>query len=287
MEAADAHELLSRARSTIERLHRDGCTKHECALAVNAVFPGYTPETIDLALKETQLVFSQAKVAPQFSDEVLRAAVYFVVGRINDFQVTQHEIVELVPLRMLTEIAEHVEYQPFPSIGTDIALRFVAGTISALESGNEVSLSHQAYEGERSKIWALEGWSGGADPYWPPTKQTIMKRLGNSYWDDAMVSLGLIPSARRGRPRGTLKYSTADYEAAVRDYLGYCQAHSTNPTVEGFEQWVQLEKAAGRQRPSSMSVRNVFGGWISAVQSGGKPGSLSKFEMPTLEEEVV
>lgn len=274
--AADAHDLLSQARSVIEQFHAQGYTKQECAVAVKALFPGHPQEIVELALKETGLVFSIGKVSPQFGDELLKAAVYFVVGKINDLQLDEAGIARVVPPKMISEIAAHANENPFPSIGSDIALRYIAGAIEALESGATISLSHQAYEKERTRIWALEGWFGGAEQYWPPTKQTVMKRLGDSYWDDAMLALGLTLSARRGRARGNWKYSNADYEAAVRDYLSYCKVHKLNPTFDRFEQWVKLEKASGRQRPSSMSVRNVYGGWIPALQSMGMPGSLMK-----------
>lgn len=276
MAAADAHDLLHQARAVIEQLHAQGYTKQECLVGVNALYPGHSRDTIELALKESGIVFSKAKVAPQFGDELLKAAVYFVVGKIHDFQMDEKGIATVVPQKMISEIAEHAESNAFPSIGIDIALRYIAGAIDALEGGAKISLSHQAYEKERSNIWTLEGWFGGADQYWPPTKQTVMKRLGNSYWDDAMLALGLTPSARRGRPRGNWKYSNADYEAAIRDYLGYCTAHKLNPTFDRFEQWVKIEKSSGRVRPSSMSVRNVFGGWIGALQSEGMPGSLAE-----------
>lgn len=272
---ADVQELYQRAASVIEKLYLDGRTKAETASVIRGVFPGYADEVVDEALRVSGFVFAQAKQAPQFSDDLVRAAVYFVLGEINDFDANAETIASVVPLDMVKDLVEHAEFEPFPSRGTDLVLRRIAGAIEAIESGAELSLSHQAYEKTRIMVWSAEGWAGGAGTYWPPTKQTVMKRLGDSYWEDAMLALGLKPSARRGRPRGLVKYTVADYEAAVRDYLGYCSAYKLNPTFERFEAWVAQEKVAGRGRPSSVSVRNAFGSWISALQSKGLPGALS------------
>lgn len=262
----NAQEFLASTHSLIDVLYELGRTREETLLALSAMNPEVEVDTIEDALRLTKLRFAQAPVTPSFSENLIRAAVYFVVAQIHGFEADRDTTLRLVPREMMADLMGHTETEGFPSISTDTILRAIAGTIEQLNAGLELSLAHEAYEEIRAGIWSEEGWSGAKNRYWPPTKQTVMKRLGDSYWDDAMQVMGFVVSPRRGRPRGHLKYTEFDYEAAMRDFLAHCAASSEKDTFQNFEDWLVAEKQRGRTRPSGVSVRNKFGGWISAVQ---------------------
>lgn len=263
---AKAQDFLEHARPVIDALHGASKTRLETVTALGALYPDVDSDTIEEALKLTKRRFTQAPITPGFSEHLIRAAVYFVVAEIHGFEASKVDTATLIPTEMLADVVAHSETEGFPGIGTDTVLQKIAGTIEQLNSGLEMSLAHESYEEIRLGIWSEEGWFGTKNRYWPPTKQTVMKRLGDSYWDDAMQALGFVTSPRRGRPRGHLKYTQHDYEAAVGDFLAFCKESGRKDTFQNFETWLATEKLRGKTRPSSVAVRNVFGGWIAAVQ---------------------
>ena len=55
---------------------------------------------------------------------------------------------------------------------------------------------------------------------WPPTCQTITKRCGGS-WNEALHNMGLMTS-KRGRSRGSLKFTDEIYLRAGAEFLMHC-----------------------------------------------------------------
>lgn len=101
---------------------------------------------------------------------------------------------------------------------------------------------------------------------WPPTSQTLMKRLGNGSWSTAMTSLGLTTNS--GRTRGTGSFSDDDYRSAVAEFLdAAADGDNRSVTSDSFAQytaWAKERTAAGAKRPSGAAVRQHFGGWETA-----------------------
>ena len=103
----------------------------------------------------------------------------------------------------------------------------------------------------------------GAFP-WPPTRQTVMKRFGG--WNEALEAMG-VGTTTQGRPKGLLKFTREDYDDAVRDFCSLrrsCrrQTQRMQDTTCGSNRRL----AAGRERPSGASVRNIYGTWLDAVR---------------------
>jgi hypothetical protein len=91
---------------------------------------------------------------------------------------------------------------------------------------------------------------------WPPTHQTVLKRLGRGAWNDAVKAAGLTPNLR-GRPRGALVYRDADEHLdAVASFLRAAETEGLRPTFEEYERW-----RLGRPVPSGAQIRNTFGTW--------------------------
>ena len=261
-----ARKILEESISVIKALYDSGATKAHAIDLLASLYVDYDRETIQLAIDKSKLRFAQVTVTPKFSDDFVRAAVYWVLALQNDFLATREEVAVSLNHELLTEILGHAEEGLMPAYSVEDILRRIAGGKKALDSGATSSLTHASYEETRLQVWAAQGWAGGGEPYWPPTKQTVMKRLGNGYWKDAMQSIGVAPAGRQGRARGLLMYTEQDYEKAIVDYYWDRSQSGLAPTHLGYEEWAKAQKILGHQRPSAVSVRNFFGNWTRAVQ---------------------
>ncbi|QEH92163.1 hypothetical protein FV141_00385 [Dermacoccus abyssi] len=128
----------------------------------------------------------------------------------------------------------------------------------------ERSLSAAQYDSARADYLAekrIAAKPGVA--IWPPTSQTLMKRLGNGSWSTAMTSLGLTTNS--GRTRGTGSFSDDDYRFAVAEFLdAAADDDNRSVTSDSFAQytaWAKARTAAGAKRPSGAAVRQHFGSW--------------------------
>ena len=271
-ERDQARSLLVEAIGVLKALYDQGATKQHAIDLLATLYSDYDRATVQAAVDGSKLRFHQAAVAPRFSDEFIKAAVHWILAKQNNLIASNEDTARHIGHELLGEVIEHFEEGLMPSGSLETILREIAGTRVALAAGMELSMSHSSYEATRLEVWAKEGWAGSAEPYWPPTKQTAMKRLGNGYWVDAMTAIGLKPSDRKGRSRGLLLYTEADYQAAMKDYYRDCQTASIDPTHSRYDSWAKKEKEAGRTRPSGMSLRNFFGSWITAIQFAQQSG---------------
>jgi transcriptional regulator with XRE-family HTH domain len=265
-EKEDARSLLVEALAVLTALYDQGATKQHAVDLLVALYPAYDVITAQNAVELSKLRFQQAAVTPRFSDEFVKAAVHWIIARQTKLVASHEDAGRHIGHALLIEITEHFESGLVPAGSLATILREIAGTRVALANGIELSLSHSNYEDIRLGVWAKEGWAGGGESYWPPSKQTVMKRLGNGYWVDAMNEIGLKPSDRKGRSRGLIFYAEADYESAIKDFYGDCQQQSVGPTHVRYDSWAKEEKTAGRPRPSGVGQRNYFGSWTKAVQ---------------------
>lgn len=101
---------------------------------------------------------------------------------------------------------------------------------------------------------------------WPPTSQTVMKRLGAGAWADALSAIGLTPDTR-GRPRGLLAFTADQYQDALAKFSTFAEQTGQPATYEAYGEWVDQEERAGRHWPAPASVRLRFGSWIKAKRS--------------------
>jgi len=260
-EKAVSRELLEDSMGVLRALYDSGSTKAHAVDLVSALYPNSGRDTVQTAIDSSKLRFRQAPTVNRFSDEFIKAAVLWVIGRQHNFRASKEETATVVGHKLLAEILKHCKDGFMPNLSVEEIIRAVAGSQVAIDSGATIRMPHAIYEETRLEVWAAEGWAGGAEPYWPPTRQTVMRRMGNGYWLDAMKEIGVLPSEKKGRARGLLFYTEDGYKDSIKSYYLACAALSKSPTHLGYEDWHRVEKLAGTQRPSGVSVRNFFGGW--------------------------
>lgn len=98
---------------------------------------------------------------------------------------------------------------------------------------------------------------------WPPTRQTIMKRFAG--WNAALTTMGLA-TASKGRSKGLVVFTEADYLNAVTEFAADCDASGLTPTYANYHVWSLNMRNAGNRRPSPAAVRNLYGSWLSAMR---------------------
>lgn len=150
------------------------------------------------------------------------------------------------------------------------ALLSIAGGIHLLEHTTYTGISNAIYERTRRQIWDAWGYRNtrGQRHYWPPTAQTLMRRLGDGYWSKAIEKAGAKTSL--GRRRIGLRFTENDYHNAVIEFRHLYVRQNLRPTFSAFCEHVQKLKISGRRIPSGMSVRNYFGSWNAAMDFAEK-----------------
>lgn len=136
------------------------------------------------------------------------------------------------------------------------------------------SLSAAAYD--RARVAYLDEHRILARPgvaVWPPTSQTLMKRLGDGSWAAAMAALGLTTNS--GRSRGSGAFSADDYRDAIVQFLSSAMDDADDTvTSDSFAQytaWARSETANGARRPSGAAMRQHFGSWEAAKAQVDRP----------------
>jgi hypothetical protein len=136
-----------------------------------------------------------------------------------------------------------------------------------------VSMTKARYDELRSVVLADLGLtSGQGTTPWPPTSQTVTKRLGEGRWSTAMNSIG-VQHGDRGRSPGLILFEENDYADALTDFLAETTTTHVPATYVGYEAFVEREARAGRRRPSGPSVRLFYGSWNGAKRAAGATGS--------------
>ncbi|MCI6584227.1 MAG: multidrug transporter [Mobiluncus porci] len=123
------------------------------------------------------------------------------------------------------------------------------------------------YERLRTKAITSRGvYSSQGMVRWPPTCQTITKRCGGS-WNKALENMGLMTS-KRGRARGSLKFSDETYLQASVEFIKHCREVDRATTVAYYCQWVARERRKGNIWPSAAAQRQLRGTWNRVVELG-------------------
>lgn len=145
----------------------------------------------------------------------------------------------------------------------------VAGMIAAgrnlAKENPQVGLSTKEYDRQRA-IFVEKFYPANARGFlWPPTSQTVIKRF-NGFWNDALTAIGV--AAQRGRGRGGLKFSSDDYQAAIRAYVADSARAGKSPVFTGYADWLKRTGNSGKL-PSGAAIRQRFGSWKKALHSAG------------------
>ena len=185
----------------------------------------------------------------RFSPSILRLAVLAAAGdragvesKANDATLVESEA--LAALSAVSTTSEEVAT--------------LAGlAVQARHAPDPLSLTKNDYESWRDR-W-LERFPKAGNVPWPPTSQTIMKRLGGGFWNEAARDAGLTANTQ-GRTRGAIFYTgAAEYEDALASFFADCAAAGRSPTVAEYDRWRK-----GRVVPTSAAVRNKYRTWTAA-----------------------
>lgn len=191
--------------------------------------------------------------AALFTDPVLRIAVLAAAAATAGLQPDPVDALRMgsVELALLIEACASVTE----------AEEVAALACCARRNRDGLTITKKAYDKWRD-AWVARYPKSGLFP-WPVTSQTIIRRLGRGFWNDAVRDVGLALN-ERGRARGRVIYTgDDDYEDTVAVFVAGAIDTGMWPRRQEYERW-----AAGRPVPSWPAVRNHFGSWTRAIQIG-------------------
>lgn len=200
---------------------------------------------------------------PSTRSELVTAAVHYLYA-LSQNLTPAVDISGAVESEAAAELEEVLHEQGRTRAEVINVFALIAATRTELTTGSAVPFSKDAYDAARARaVRGLEFAGRAGHQIWPPTSQTVRKRLGTNFWNDALSSLG-FPTSGGGRKRGAFHYSPEAFRSAVIDFLTDARATGGAESFSRYEAWAKDERAAGRTRPSGASVRNHFGSWNDA-----------------------
>lgn len=259
------HEaFLLTFRDVAEELAHRGFTRPGVISRISTLYPGTDQALADEALRASGIVFDQDNGVDTFSNLALEAGVWYLLGSELKLKPDHEWAVVHLPHALLDELGSHL-------VDADVTAEELATILGIIGAAQRLSreeptltITGNRYNELRGELLDAMGLvsTKGAKP-WPPTRQTLQKRYGG--WNDALVSMGLA-TANKGRQKGLLAFSEADYASAVADFVADSVATGTEQTFANYGQWVKSELEVGIRRPSPASIRNFYGAWLSALR---------------------
>ncbi|MFE7075761.1 sigma factor-like helix-turn-helix DNA-binding protein [Streptomyces sp. NPDC057620] len=269
-----AHELseqvaafLQDFRTTIEDLAAAGVARTEVEARFSLLLPQTPSTVVREAIGEAGVLFNVDVQEFAFSPAVIESAVWYALAREEGLTPDPVAAVAGVDVEEANDVALALQREGLDAETVSSILCLVHTARQHARENAGTGLSAQRYNGQRRQILSelgLESRKGSAP--WPPTSQTVMKRIGHGAWGDALTGIGLTPD-RRGRPKGLIVFDEEHYPAALNQYLEYCVTNSQTSTFTGYQTWVDAEDRAGRRHPSAAAVRFRYGNWISAKRA--------------------
>jgi hypothetical protein len=205
---------------------------------------------------------SASEDAHAYSAEVIAAGVHYLYALSHDL--TAVEPGAQVPSRSRTEVSDVLRRQGASHQEIERVLQLIGAGMTAISRGAAHTFTKDAYDAARDRAVAgLEHFGDAGHRLWPPTSQTVRKRLGSNYWNEALSALG-YPVSGRGRARGSARYSPQDFVTAVADFLADAATTGASTSFVAYEAWHRDQREESRMRPSGAAVRSHFGGWQAA-----------------------
>ena len=258
-----ADRFVDEYRNAIHSLADEGLSRSDIEARFNLLEPSIESEVVRRGFDKVQAEFNINIQDLAFSDEVLAETVWLFTGLNHSSLASPAESLLLLDTSGALELSQTLISASVDRETIAAFLRISSGAKAQNESDGLV-LTRKEYANTRRELQAHFGWtSGKGSATWPPTSQTIQKRLGEGYWADAMHSLEISPGDR-GRPRGLLKFTDEDYLDAVATFVAHAGRSGITATFSGYGEWVLEEERAGRVHPSSAAVRIFFGNWLNA-----------------------
>lgn len=201
----------------------------------------------------------------QFQLAELKAAVWFIVAKQNYYSVQSHLYSVETPSAEFLEIQTGIQHilksQKSQKQNIREILVFTKAGMRLIKDQPWIRLTTGQYEQVRLENQVLYGSKSSELPaIWPPSAQTVSKVLGQGTWNNAMQVLGI--SINKGKPVGFGKYSEADFNRAITDFVLICGRNSTYPSNNLYEEW---RANSSWEYPSLGAIRNHFGSWVKAL----------------------
>lgn len=189
-----------------------------------------------------------------FSSAMLTAGVFAAVAIAAGAK--EKEPADL-PQELADELTAHMTPEDFQRFAG-----LVAAGIAVAAENPDFQLPAQHYDRMRTRMLDdLEIPHGPGKHAWPPSSQTVMKRL-DCKWNDVLTRVGLGPVTRRTAPRR--RYSDEDYNTAIYDFHTWATSEGLDPSYASYQEWLGKQKD---RRPSGASVRQHYGSWADAILS--------------------
>ncbi len=267
--------FLDEYREVLTEMAASGVPRTEVEARFRLLIPAVPAAIVREGLSQAGILFDVDVQEFKFSEAVIESAVWFALARELDLAVAPATAVRQLDVAAATELTEVLQAEGLdPDVVANILLSVEAAKAYAAANLG-VGLSAQRYNAQRSKILIELGFQSrqGSAP-WPPTSQTVMKRLGAGAWADALIGIGLTPD-KRGRQRGLLVFNETQYTQAVSGFLDFASRTGQPQSFEMYGKWVDQEERAGRHWPAPASVRLRFGNWMNAKRSAAAVDSES------------
>ena len=252
--------------ASVGALANQGLSKSQILERFALLFPEFGQASIAAALDRSNIAFSKSYDVRHFPDAVLELGVWYLLGLDLGLLPDRDAALGSIDIDEASELHKALGDRGFTSDQIAEVLA-VATEARARAATTELSLSKKRY-GEL-RIGAVSAQANSRQRYpWPADAQTVMRRLGDLYWNDAMIKIGLVAS-KGGRSKGLLHFTDAAYPDALRKYVADRRAAGAGANLEDYEVWRRREYRDGRTWPSAMAIRNRFGSWAAAMRSTG------------------
>lgn len=248
-------------------------SKVEAAAILAQKFPEFPDEMVRKLVSSSGIPLTnmRATVPNFFSSLQLELAVLMCFGLSYPRALEVNDYTQFVDPRHEAELRRFSASDSFPR-NVEFTKILNAIGFASIKREQKVldSFAHGDYERRRIEIWSENGWENGAGGrYWPPTQQTISKRVGGGYWNDAMEKLGFPTSSKKGRPRVGYLHNEESLLKSLENFLVECAKDNptNNPSVQAYELWRSQEKYRGAKHASVTTIRSYFGSWNKAIYS--------------------
>ncbi len=266
-------EFLAAHQEGIVKLAGEGVSRSDVESRFALLYPEVSAAVVREAIAEAKVLFDADVQEFAFSLMAIQGAVWYALARERGLDADRLGAAQKMDLDELEETGQVLLREGVESDAVAEILGLIHAAQELVRSGAQVGISAARYNARRESVLEELGMesSKGTRP-WPPTSQTVMKRLGGGSWAKAQIALGLTPDSR-GRPEGPLLFEPQDYPAAVADFLRDAQSVGGPSTFERYASWVEAEERSGRRRPSAPSVRLYYRGWTSAKRAAVAEGA--------------
>lgn len=249
-------------------LAKGSASREELLQALQRRFLDLTRIQVEQMLRATGLTVTKQRVSTdRFSDGQLRLAVYLCFGLQYELALANRDYSGFASSDIRVDLEALSRAEVFPAIvSVDLALSAIGFFFSKLEEGGLDPFTHMSYEKVRKKIWVANEWDQGARvSRWPPTHQTVARRLGGGFWSDATDALGFPSSERSGRSRGGAASDPDWVWDVLARFVRHCKEKKHRPSVSNFDSWRKSNGQSESKMPSSATIRKVVGSWSAAI----------------------